>query len=71
MSLKFFLNTCWQNLSFSTNAIVSKYPVLSKPRLNPPIPENKSNNFNFIFVLQFDLKLLSKDLDYNLIYCNL
>ena len=42
MFLKFFCNTFWQNLSFSTKAIVSKWPVASSPKLKPPMPLNKS-----------------------------
>jgi hypothetical protein len=48
MLLKFFFKTFWQNSSFSTNAIVSKNPVDSKPNENPPIPLNKSKTFNLV-----------------------
>jgi hypothetical protein len=41
-----FFKTFWQKSSFSTKAIVSNPPVDSNPKLNPPIPENRSNNFN-------------------------
>ena len=34
-----------QNLSISQNATVLKCPVDSKPKLNPPIPLNRSNTF--------------------------
>jgi len=42
-----FLSTFCGNGSISQKATVSKPPVRSRPRLKPPMPENKSKTFNF------------------------
>ena len=52
MFLKFFCNTFWQNLSFSTKAIVSKWPVASSPKLKPPMPLNKSNTLYLLSIIK-------------------
>jgi len=45
---KFFLRTSWQNLSFSTKAIVLKLSdALCNPREKPPMPENRSRWLSF------------------------
>jgi hypothetical protein len=45
---KFFAKTFWQKESNSTNFVVSNIPVECNPKLNPPMPLNRSRTFNFL-----------------------
>ena len=43
----------YKNFTIQPYEFISKNPVESKPKANPPMPENKSRTFSFHSIFQY------------------